>query len=304
MNVLVATEDRVVAIGDDAQPRVELEGRRVTSLRRRGDDWWAVADGDTIVRRDADGSWSDVATSEHRLTCSLPVPDGAIVGTRDGHLLRLFKDRFARIEGFDEVEGRDTWHAVGSDVPYVRSLTQTSKGTLLANVHVGGIPRSANNGTTWKPTIDPEIDVHEVRAHPSDPQVVIAAAGHGFCESRDAGETWTVSTEGFHASYLRAVTFPTSTVVVSASDGPFGHRGALYRRALEGGPVERCTDGLPEWIDGNVDTGCLDAARSRSASVTAFGAPDGTVFASHDEGRTWSTLATGLGRIAAVGVEA
>ena len=141
VNVLVATDDRVVAIGDGAEPRVELDGRRVTSLRRRGPEWWAIADGHTVVRRDADGAWNDVATSsDHTLSCSLPVPDGAVVGTYDGHLLRLFKDRFARIEGFDAVDGRDTWHAVGSDAPYVRSITQTTTGTLLANVHVGRSP--------------------------------------------------------------------------------------------------------------------------------------------------------------------
>ena len=58
---------------------------------------------------------------------------------------------------------------------------------LLANVHVGGIPRSTDGGVTWQPTIDVDSDVHEVRAHPHRSGVVMAAAAIGLCASRDGG---------------------------------------------------------------------------------------------------------------------
>jgi Neuraminidase (sialidase) len=83
-------------------------------------------------------------------------------------------------------------------------MTATSDGTvLLVNVHVGGIPRSTDGGTTWHPTIDIDHDVHDVCAHPTRPGLVAAAAARGLGVSRDGGATWTVEVEGLHASYFQ-----------------------------------------------------------------------------------------------------
>lgn len=303
-SVLVGTDAAVVAFDGGGDRRVELEGRCVRSLARRGDEWWGIADARTVVRRDADGTWHDVAsTDEWKLTSLLPAPDGAHVGTGDGRLLRLFRGSFVPVPGFDDVAGRESWHAVGSRTPYVRSITATRLGVLLAGVHVGGVPRSANHGTTWKPTIDADADVHEVRAHPSDPKIVMAAAAVGLAESSDAGDTWAVQDDGLHATYLRAVAYTRGAVLVSASNGPRGDGSVLYRRALPGGTFERCNDGLPEWLAGNVDTGCLDASTAMGSEAAAFGDADGTLYLSSDGGTTWTVLASDLGDIGAVGVQ-
>ena len=66
---------------------------------------------------------------------------------------------------------------------------------LLVNVHVGGVPRSTDSGLTWRPPIDINSDVHQVCAHPTRPDIVIAAAG--LCISRDAGATWTIESRDF-----------------------------------------------------------------------------------------------------------
>src|SRR3989304_1817300 len=67
-------------------------------------------------------------------------------------------------------------------------------------------------------------------------------------------------------------------------------RAALYRRPFDGGKLERCRDGLPEWFDGNIDSSCLNAV----PDLAAFGTEDGRVFASTDEGRPWAAGACGL----------
>jgi hypothetical protein len=220
----------------------------------------------------------------------------------DGRLLRVYDGVLAPVTGFEAVEGRDDWHAVGSRAPYVRSLTMTANAqVILANVHVGGIPRSGNGGASWAPAIDVDADVHEVRAHPIDPALVMAAAAVGIAESRDAGVTWNVSTDGLHATYARAVAFTTGAVLVSVSDGPFTKRGAIYRRVLERGDThavaERCTEGLPEWLAGNVDTGSLDAHGEHAAFADA----GGNLYASSDTGLSWRHLTT-IPTIHAVGV--
>ena len=287
--VLVATERGITAIAEDGEARAELDGRNVRALAQGPGGVWAIADGTALLRREDDGSWVEVAeTGDAELKAVLPVPGGVLAGTADTHLLRVLDGQVAPVEGFDAVEGRETWHAVGSSEPYVRSLTMTADSrALLASVHVGGIPRSGNGGSTWKPTIDPEADVHEVRADPVDPKLVLAAAAVGLCVSDDAGATWNVTTDGLHSTYCRAVAITADGALVSASDGPFSKRGAVYRWPRSGGPLERCADGLPEWLAGNVDTRCIDATRD----LVAMADEGGTVFTSPDGGRTWHHLA-------------
>jgi hypothetical protein len=302
MNVRVGTEDGLFTLDDTPGLRDrEVAGHSVTALN----EGWAIFDGETVVYRTS-GGWRQTLTvraSERSLGVHGALVswfDEAIVGW-GGSLTRVFKKkRFEPIEGFEAVPGRDQWHAVGSRQPYVRSLTATADSVLLANVHVGGIPRSTDGGATWQPTIDVDADVHQVRAHPERPELVLAAAAVGLCRSDDGGETWTVLTDGLHATYCRAVATAGDMMFVSASTGPFSEEAAVYRRPIEGdAPMERCTDGLPEWQTSNVDTACLATDGTR----VAFGGADGTVYASEDAGRTWRVLADGLPAVTAVVID-
>ena len=229
-----------------------------------------------------------MAHVDGRLTAVLPHADGAFAGTTDGRLLRIGSGAVEPVIGFDEVAGREDWHAVPSGVPYVRSLTATADSSaVLANVHVGGIPRSTDGGKTWAPTIDPEVDVHEVRGHPTDAALVVAAAGYGFHWSDDGGVTWTMLNDGLHATYARAVAFTSDAALVTVSEGPFAREGAVYRWALgTEEPLEQCIDGLHEPLAGNIDTGSLDASGEDVVLVDAGGA----VFASGDDGLSWFHL--------------
>jgi hypothetical protein len=285
-------------IRDDAGPQRELDGS-VTALAPDADGTcWGVLDRRTLVRRDLDGSWDTVpAEVDGPITAVHPTGFGAFLGTADARLWAVVHGDAAPVTGFDAVAGRERWHAVGSPRPYVRSVSSTvGDGALLASVHVGGIPRSTNGGASWSPTVDIDADVHEVRAHPVDSNLVMAAAAVGLLESGDGGATWRApTTRGLHATYLRALAFPTGAVIVSASDGPFGHRAALYRRELDGRDFERCTAGLPEWLPAIVDTGLLAA---RGQHVVA-GIAD-QVARSDDGGQRWVILAGGLGPVTAM----
>jgi hypothetical protein len=294
MNVLVGTADGLFTLD---RRQEEITGHRVRWLARAGGTWWAIA-GKTLARRDG-SDWRQVASFEG-LTCVQPVDGSAVAGTAGAHLVRVSAGELEPLLAFDDMPGRDDWHAVGSREPYVRSLTETAEGILLANVHVGGIPRSTDGGATWQPTIDVDADVHQVRAQPDRPELALAAAAVGVCRSDDAGATWTVTTEGLHATYCRAVALADDVMFVSASTGPRTEQGALYRRAIDSeGPFERCTEGLPAWQPHNVDTGCLDTDGER----VAFGGADGVVYGSEDAGRTWRVLADGLPPVTAVAID-
>src|SRR6187200_2999288 len=187
-----------------------------------------------------DGVWSTIATTEMDLACCVAVGKVIYVGTDDARVLRIDADGgLEQLRGFDAVAERETWYAgsavingqrVGPPLG-IRSITATSDGAvLLANVHVGGVPRSTDGGMTWQPTIDVDADVHEVRAHAIHSGVVIAAAAIGLCASRDGGVRWDVQQEGLHASYCSAVAFSGDDVLVSASVDHFAAQGAIYRR--------------------------------------------------------------------------
>ena len=300
--VLVATwRDGVLVLAGETV-ELELRDQSVRGLTSDGQGGaLAIVNGRSLRRRAPDGVWSAIAITELNLACCVAVGDVIYVGTDDARVLRVGADgALEPLRGFDEVAGRDTWFAgsaiingerVGPPLG-IRSMTATSDGAvLLANVHVGGVPRSTDGGATWQPTIDVESDVHEVRAHPNRPGVVMAAAAIGLCVSRDGGMTWDVEQKGLHASYCSAVAFAGDDVLVSASADHFAAQGAIYRRPADGGDsLVAVGGGLPAWTDGIVDTGCI----ATRGSAVALADRKGNLYISADTGRRWSRRADGL----------
>jgi hypothetical protein len=297
--LLIGTRDGVFELtGDAAKPDPGFGARGATAIVAADAQVWAVADRRVLVRRDEAGTWIDVARSDElELACVLPTPAGPLAGTEGAHLLRLRDGGLERVESFEAVAGRNSWYTPWGGPPAVRSIAVDLAGRIHANVHVGGIPRSADGGASWEPTIDIDADVHQVIAHPSEPDLVLAAGAVGLALSEDGGASWRTLRDGLHSTYARAVAVAGGTVLLSASDGPRGGRAAVYRAAL-GLQVrlEKCTEGLPEWFEGNIDSGCLAAA----GSAVAFGTGDGQVFVSDDEGGRWRLAAEGLPAIRAL----
>jgi hypothetical protein len=300
-DLLIGTGEGLFALaGGEPRPEASFGAREVAALAVREGAVWAVAGRNAIVRREPDGTWTDVARSEaFEIACLVPTSHGVLAGTEEAHLLQLVGDdgTLAPVEAFETVEGRETWFTPWGGPPAVRSIAQDLAGRLHANVHVGGIPRSVDAGASWEPTIDIDADIHQVLAHPTQPDVVLAAGAVGLAVSVDGGSSWRIERQGLHATYARAVAVAGAWVLLSVSNGPRGGRGAVYRIGLEpGSTFERCTEGLPEWFDGNIDSGWLDAR----GSEVAFGTGDGEVFVSDDAGGRWTRAATDLPPIRAV----
>ncbi len=298
--ILVGTGSGLWALeGDTSRPVEALAGRSVTALALDGASVWAVVDGSALWER-RDGAWTTRASIDGSpATCVAPARAGALVGTEQAHLLRLTEAGLAPVASFETVEGRGAWHTPWGDPADVRSIAVSLDGATHVNVHVGGVARSRDGGTSWAPTVDIESDVHQVLTHPTRPEVVLLAAAEGFGLSRDGGDSWMFETAGLHAHYLRAVAVSDDHVLVSASTGFRGRRSAVYRRRLDGGTrFERCRAGLPAWFDDNIDTARLAAL----GPVVVFGTGDGRVFRSLDAGEHWDLLIKGLPPIACVAV--
>jgi hypothetical protein len=148
-----------------------------------------------------------------------------------------------------------------------------------------------DGGRTWQPTIDINSDVHEVRTHQGDPNLVVAASAIGLCISRDAGATWTIERDGLHASHCYAVTFSGDDIIFSASTDFFAPEGRIYQRPVKpDGAVAAVEGGMPAWIEGIADTGCIAA----SGSSIAVADRAGNLYGSDDFGQAWSCRSTGL----------
>ncbi|MDQ1466582.1 MAG: hypothetical protein QOH10_997 [Actinomycetota bacterium] len=302
MAVLVATADGYHIFTSSGDHRTALEGHRVEALSPGPSGTWvAIVDGHEIWEHGADGEWNALASSDLDLTCLVTARDVVFAGAVGPHVLKLERDGvLAPLPGLDEVPGRDEWHQVGSPLQ-IRSMSATADGrALLANVHVGGIVRSDDGGASWQPTIDVDADVHEVRAHPTMSEIVMAAAAVGLCVSRDGGRRWEIVDDGLHATYARAVAFDGDDVLVSVSDGPFARRSAIYRGSLPDLRLARVRDGLPEWLEGNIDTRCLGAAAGRLALADGSGTVWATTQRADGRRGDWSLVAEGLSRVDAV----
>jgi hypothetical protein len=297
MDVLVATwEAGLVVLRGDRRER-EIANALVTGLVPHREGALAIVGGKSLQKRSRAGEWTVIAKSTFEMSSCAVLGETIFVGTNDARVFRLDGESFVRLEAFEHVAGRETWYAgtaiidgrtVGPPLG-VRSMSATDD-ALLVNVHVGGIPRSVDRGATWSPTLDVEADAHEVRAHPVRREVVAAATAIGLALSMDGGKTWTITSDGLHAPHCSAVAFTKDDVYISASKDPFDKEGAVYRRAIDrAGPLERVAAGLPRWLDGKVDTGCI---ASSLGDVIAFADMGGHVYVSR--GGAFECIAEGL----------
>lgn len=287
--ILVATRDGLHTFDDDGQPAgVAQAGRSVTALGRAREEFWVIVDASELWHA-AGAGWSHVTDLDGlRAACVAGIGGDVFVGSSEARLFLLRDQALEPVVAFDHAEGRETWYTPWGGPPDTRSIANWDD-DVYANVHVGGILRTADGGETWTPTIDVDADVHHVTTAEG---MVLAACAGGLASSTDRGATWTFRTDGLEAPYARAVAVCGDAVLVSASNGPRGGRAAVYRGNLSGGTLERSRAGLPEWFEQNIDTYCLDALPD--GSFAAFGTSDGRVYGSTDQGATWAERAAGL----------
>ena len=292
MRLLIGTRE---GLRDGEGESLGLGGRSIRALAGRPDDAWMVVGGREVWRL-KDGRMTVAASagalSDPALTCVVPRPAGVLIGTDGAYLRRLNGAALVPVAGFDAAEGREHWFTPWGGPPATRSLAMDDQGALYANVHVGGVLRSDDDGETWEATaLDIRADTHQVIAPAGHPGLLLAATARGLAVSRDRGDSWESDARGLHATYARAVALSGSTILLSVARGPGGQDAALYRRSLDGDePFVRCQDGLPDHFDGNIDSHTLVA----DGTHAAFAGPDGALYCSGDGGRTWRRTLTGL----------
>lgn len=292
--MLIATEQQVLLhntteIDVVPAPIVATEAAAIIDMTPSLAAAW-VGGGDVIFARGSDvgrlnTGLEEKVTSLHIL-CEEPLV--LVVGTEPAKLFRITGDGLVEpMEGFDRVEGRESWDTPWGGPASVRSIASHGK-WLYADIHVGSIVRSGDAGETWEPVHDSiHRDVHQVLTHPDRPERVYANTADGPFVSQDRGRSWQHAVSGLATRYGRAIAVDSEDpdlLLASVSLGPHQGEGRLYRSTDGGTSWRHVSRGFPPFIEGNIDTACLAFA----GVDRAWAAVDRILYRSDDLGESWT----------------
>jgi photosystem II stability/assembly factor-like uncharacterized protein len=173
------------------------------------------------------------------------------------------------------------------------------EGRLFVAVEAGALIRSLDAGVTWQDRRPGgPYDTHQLQTHLRSAGRLYSAAGDGYFESRDGGNTWKQLEEGLRHKYLWSVAADSGdadNVIVSAAASPLRSHGDsnpesyVYRRTGEQ-PWEKIDRGLP----GPAGQHSAVLAAHPIEPGTFFAAWERNIFRSADAGASWERLDVSL----------
>ncbi len=168
-------------------------------------------------------------------------------------------------------------------------------GRVFVAIEAGALVRTLDAGQTWLDRVsDGPYDTHTAATHRMAPGRVYSAAGDGYFETNDAGESWSSHTKGLRHHYLVGIAVDPAdadAVVVSASPGPFvayspRHAEAYVYRKTARDSFQLAMDGLPE----GQGTVASRFATPLGELGVIYAANNHGVFRTADAGRSWTAL--------------
>lgn len=197
-----------------------------------------------------------------------------------------------------ELPSSDEWSfPPRPDTHHVRwvELDPNDSDRVYVGIEAGAFLLSADHGATWnEQPPGSRRDNHQLATHQDGPGRIYSAAGDGYAESNDGGESWTHPQTGLAHRYVWSVAVdpanPDVIMITSASGPRSAHatntpESYVYRR-VNGKEWEQLADtGLPT---GTGVSRAVLAAGTRSGEF--YAANNQGVFHSIDQGDSWREL--------------
>jgi BNR/Asp-box repeat len=245
-------------------------------------------------------------------------PDVVYVGTQPSALFRSVDggQTYELVRGLWDHPHRPEWGAgFGGQAIHTVLPDPSDPAKILVAMSTGGVYRTADGGTTWAPSNTgikayfnpdpwPEFGqcVHKVARDAADPQRFYAQNHHGVYRSDDGGATWQSIADTLPSDFgFAMVAHPSRGGTIwnfpLTADGerhPVDRRCRVFRSTDAGGKWEPASKGLPEepfYPAVLRDAMCADDA---DPAGVYFGTRSGEVYASADEGESWSLVAAHL----------
>jgi hypothetical protein len=173
----------------------------------------------------------------------------------------------------------------------------TKKVYLFIAIEAGALIQSHDDGKSWIDRVSTgPYDTHTLLTHTMAPARLYSAAGDGYFESHDYGDTWNKPTKGLEHTYLAGMAIDSAdpdNIIISAASGAWkahffdaNPESFLYRRLKDEEKWELVTKGLPQ-AEGTIISNLASNPKRKGDfyCLNNFG-----IFHSVDEGVTWSQL--------------
>lgn len=259
---------------------------------------------------------------------SLTDPDTVFAGVEDAALFRTTDggQTWSEMNGLrGHGTGPDWAPGAGGLCLHTILLDPHDNQRMFIAISAAGAFRTDDGGQTWKPINrglksdympDPEAEVghcvHRIAFHPSNTDVLYMQKHWDVMRSEDAGDSWhevsgNLPTDFGFAIDVHAHEPETIYVVPIKSDSehyPLEGKLQVYRSRTGGNEWQALTKGLPQrdcYVNVLRDAMSVDTL---DPCGIYFGTTGGDVYASADDGDSWSAIVSDLPRVMSVEVQA
>ena len=316
MTRMYAAAATAVAVLENGMVELTLEerGARCLAVDPKDPDVVYVGTSDEGLFKSSDGgrSWERLSGVTYPRITSVAVSpeDGALYAGTEPSSLFVSRDgggSWRELEGLKNLPSAPTWSFPPRPwTSHVRSiaLSYEDPDLIVAGIELGGVVRSEDGGKSWQDQRPGAYaDCHTLATHAAASNTVYEAAGGGFAQSEDFGDSWVADDEGLEQRYVwglavdrddPALLYASAAVGPSRAHGSGFSDAAIYRRSS----AERWEPILEHLAEFPY---ALTADPERPGSLYA-GLGDGTILHSVDAGTSWDevTRVSGLDALAVV----
>ncbi|MEF8828111.1 MAG: hypothetical protein V5A38_05805 [Halolamina sp.] len=261
--VYAAYEDALLVVDDatgDPSATIRLDGYRPECVAAAGDIFVGTFESGLLRSTDSGNQWERLEGIDEDAVMSLAFasddPGTIYAGTEPSAVYRSRDggDRWERLEGLTDLPSSENWSfPPRPHTHHVRWIepAPNDPSLLYVGIEAGALVRGHldEDGVTWEDRVEgSRVDTHTITTHKDRPGHAWVAAGDGYAETIDFGDTWCHPQTDLEHSYCWSVAVdnaePRRVIISAASGAGNAHRspGEAYLYRKQGERWERLDD--------------------------------------------------------------